>query len=506
MSSSSTGTARRTFPDSMAFQKTWRTYQALLLEGLDLYLDDKRIHLVAAPGSGKTVLGLEIIRRLDQPTLVLAPTITIRDQWIDRLLDCFLPAGNSRPSWVSDDLKKPAPFTVTTYQALDSLCSGKLIKVSEQTIEEEDLAHRHNHEKDDASGNELPEPAIQLPEVLLDAGFRTLVVDEAHHLRAEWWKTLTFVAAHLDDPTIIALTATPPYDVSPSEWQRYQELCGPIDAEVSVPELVLQGDLCPHQDYVYLSIPSEKEQQALSNFRAAVDLFVKRLQGNEAFTTVLLTHPWLAFPKDYAGEILDDPLYLTSMVAYLHSVAAEVPSEALRTLGLSPKHIPSLDLDWLEILLSHCLDNDAHSYSGGAAVFNSLRHELRDLGAIEHRRVRLRSASEHTKLLTASITKLKSIEDIVRLESGAQAAELRCVILSDFIRKSEMPRNRDEPAVFADIGVVPIFETLRCAELSSVRLGVLSGSLVIIPFHPSCCCGRWRRISASVPVTCLSLL
>src|SRR5258708_18195726 len=74
-------TARRTFPESMVFRKIWRTYQALLLDGLDLYLDDKRLHLVAAPGSGKTVLGLEVIRRIDQPTLVLAPTITIRNQW-----------------------------------------------------------------------------------------------------------------------------------------------------------------------------------------------------------------------------------------------------------------------------------------------------------------------------------------------------------------------------------------------------------------------------------------
>src|SRR5215468_8622126 len=118
MSSSSTGTARRTFPDSMAFQKTWRTYQALLLEGLDLYLQDKRFHLVAAPGSGKTVLGLEIIRRLNQATLVLAPTITIRDQWVDRLIELFLPAGTGQPSWVSTELRKPALLTVTTYQAL----------------------------------------------------------------------------------------------------------------------------------------------------------------------------------------------------------------------------------------------------------------------------------------------------------------------------------------------------------------------------------------------------
>jgi superfamily II DNA or RNA helicase len=69
----------------MVFQNAWRTYQARVLEHLDSYLDDKRVHIVAAPGSGKTVLGLEIIRRIDQPTLVLAPTITIRDQWVDRV-------------------------------------------------------------------------------------------------------------------------------------------------------------------------------------------------------------------------------------------------------------------------------------------------------------------------------------------------------------------------------------------------------------------------------------
>ena len=101
----------------MVFQNIWRSYQARVLEHLDSYLDDKRVHQVAAPGSGKTVLGLEIIRRIDQPTLVLAPTITIRDQWVDRLVRLFLPAGRSRPSWISTDLRKPATLTIVTYQA-----------------------------------------------------------------------------------------------------------------------------------------------------------------------------------------------------------------------------------------------------------------------------------------------------------------------------------------------------------------------------------------------------
>jgi hypothetical protein len=89
----------------MTFRKTWRVYQSRLLDHLDGYLQNNRLHLVAAPGSGKTVLGLEVIKRVNRPTLVLAPTITIRDQWVDRLVDLFLPPGSGRPAWVSTELR-----------------------------------------------------------------------------------------------------------------------------------------------------------------------------------------------------------------------------------------------------------------------------------------------------------------------------------------------------------------------------------------------------------------
>jgi superfamily II DNA or RNA helicase len=463
----------------MVFQNTWRSYQARVLEHLDSYLDDKRVHIVAAPGSGKTVLGLEIIRRIDQPTLVLAPTITIRDQWVDRLVGLFLPAGRSRPSWISTELRKPARLTIVTYQALHCLCSGEINKELENISEEEN----HNRAQEHADGDPKDQvgPVVQFPEVLAQAGFRTLAVDEAHHLRAEWWKTLKFVAEHLNKPTIVALTATPPYDVSPFEWQRYEELCGAVDAEVSVPELVLSGDLCPHQDYVCFSVPSEREQRVLSEFRAAVDSFVQRLRSNKGFTAALVTHPWLRSPNDHVEEILDNPQYLSSIVVYLHAVGEEISSEVLHTLGLSRQQIPTLDLDWLEVLLSHCLYAELERSTESEAVFKTLRRELLEIGAVEHRRIKLRNPADHMKLFTTSVTKLKSIQDIVALESGAQGNVLRCVVLTDFIRKAELPKDCGEGALFEDIGVVPIFETLRRAELTNVRLGVLSGSLVIIP-------------------------
>src|SRR5213080_4001624 len=126
MSSVSSEIGRNGFPESMVFQNTWRSYQARVLEHLDSYLDDKRVHIVAAPGSGKTVLGLEIIRRIDQPTLVLAPTITIRDQWVDRLVGLFLPAGRSRPSWRSTTRKRTTTVLRSTPMATQMTISDLL--------------------------------------------------------------------------------------------------------------------------------------------------------------------------------------------------------------------------------------------------------------------------------------------------------------------------------------------------------------------------------------------
>ena len=71
------------------FRHAWRPYQARILQTLDRHLHDDHLHVVAPPGSGKTVLGLEALRRLGRPALVLAPTLTIREQWITRLRDDF---------------------------------------------------------------------------------------------------------------------------------------------------------------------------------------------------------------------------------------------------------------------------------------------------------------------------------------------------------------------------------------------------------------------------------
>jgi len=61
------------YPKHIKFKYSWRKYQQRVLDDLQDHLNDEHLHVVAPPGSGKTVLGLEVAIRLNNPTLILAP-------------------------------------------------------------------------------------------------------------------------------------------------------------------------------------------------------------------------------------------------------------------------------------------------------------------------------------------------------------------------------------------------------------------------------------------------
>jgi hypothetical protein len=67
------------------------------------------------------------------------------------------------------------------------------------------------------------------------------------------------------------------------------------------------------------------------------------------------------------------------------------------------------------------------------------------------------------------------------LETNSLRNDLRLVILTDFIRKDDFQRNEDDIKEIKKIGVVPIFEQIRRARIDGINLGILSGSLVVIP-------------------------
>ncbi|MHC4628036.1 MAG: DEAD/DEAH box helicase family protein, partial [Planctomycetota bacterium] len=135
------------FPNHVKFQKTWRPYQARVLSELKEHLDDGHLHIIAAPGSGKTVLGLEVARRLNRATLIFAPTRAIRDQWVERLITLFLDHDPTAAEWISRDVRVPKFLTVSTYQGLHSAFTGKTRPESDEEDDETSAQADNGHQR-----------------------------------------------------------------------------------------------------------------------------------------------------------------------------------------------------------------------------------------------------------------------------------------------------------------------------------------------------------------------
>ena len=432
----------------MRFCGVWRDYQARVLAEIDDHMDDHRLHVVAAPGAGKTVLGLEIVRRFGRPALIFAPSLAIRDQWRERLTPLFMDELPGEDE-VSRDLKTPKTLTLSTYQSLDSFRRGE-----------------------DLDG---------LIAALKKGGPYTLVFDEAHHLRRAWWECLDRLANELTDARIVSLTATPPYDASFAEWSRYEDLCGPIDLEIGIPELVRNGDLAPHQDQVVLSRPTQDAIDLLARRQRAISELQSDLREDAALLDWLGAHAWLTDPDAHIEDILAAPEMLSSVLVLLGSAQRDLPRPALDLLGVKAKHLPLPSDLWLETLLDGLLHRHKQDFPLDRERRETLEKRLQRHGLIEGGRVRLQHTRSVFKLLASSLEKLKSIIAIAGAEEQALGDALRMVVLSDHIRAGELPRSPEAPFEPAKLGVVPIFESLRRAGRMADRLGVLSGSLVIVP-------------------------
>ena len=69
------------------FKFPFRRYQQQILDSVfKKDTADNRFHIIAPPGSGKTVVGIELIKRLAEPAVVFAPNTTIQLQWKEQCL------------------------------------------------------------------------------------------------------------------------------------------------------------------------------------------------------------------------------------------------------------------------------------------------------------------------------------------------------------------------------------------------------------------------------------
>lgn len=460
------------FPEGINFQYKWRKYQQRVLDGLDEHLADGHLHVIAPPGSGKTILGLEVARRINNATLILTPSIAIRNQWIHRFCEMFLQTEHV-PAWISKDIRKPAFMTVVTYQGLHAACNNLRIAEEDPEIEEEEA----DDETVSASHNQNLQNII---DGLKQQNVKTIVIDEAHHLKNEWCFTLSKVKEAID-PITIGLTATPPYDVSPNEWQRYIELNGPVSVEITVPELVIEGDLCPHQDYVYLSLPTQTEADNISNFRQRMLALFDEIKQDKLLVTAIENHPVWLQPDEHLDWIYTNLSCYSASLIYLNAYGREIPKNHLNIIDDKAVKIPEFDYKWAELLLDFYLYKEKQYFKGFEEHKKNLENKLRRNGAIEKRQICFTQNRQVTGLLSSSINKLESIKQIVDFEYRQLNHDLRMVILTDYIRKEYFTNAGQNNSELNKIGVITIFEKLRRQNNTGIKIGVLTGSLVIIP-------------------------
>ena len=455
--------------NQLSFKGQWRQYQQRVLDKAESFMDDGKIHLVAAPGSGKTTLGIEFIQRFGNPTLILVPTVTIRQQWIDRIKQAFLSDDNLVEQLISQDLKRPKMITVATYQALHSAMNQV---VGDSLIEDTDDESQQEH---------FDFQGFDIRKTFGDQDLGTLCLDECHHLRNEWWKSLEIFRKSFPKIKMISLTATPPYEGEPALWERYISMCGEIDEEITVPELVKEGTLCPHQDYVYFAFPTKEERTQLDQFEKQKLNFLTKLSTDINFSNTIQSSPALS-DQISDDDLLANPKYLSAILIFLRSKNLPFPQ---RFQGLlATKALPTFTLEWFETLLNGVIFQVPNWFGFTEEAFNQLKSDLKANGLIERNQVKLIRNKKQDVLLNQSLGKLNAVRDIFKAEYQSLGNNLRQLVLTDFIRKDFQVHLGDKNAQFTQLGVLSYFESIRSEMIEqswTVPIAVLTGSLVIIP-------------------------
>jgi hypothetical protein len=230
---------------SLAVPGRWRRYQELALRAFerDRAAGRRSTHLVAPPGSGKTLLGMEIVRRLGHRSLVLCPNSAVQAQWLQMAARFGAGADLAAPD-------PDAPIACLTYQSLCQVQDpaaalgnaaerrwaadrARALGVPVEEVEREaatwrdgasrrrarELARiRATLKREIARGEhgrvdlgDLLEPAARRRVATLAGnGTATVVLDECHHLASLWGYVVRAVVSQLGQVHLVALTATRP--------------------------------------------------------------------------------------------------------------------------------------------------------------------------------------------------------------------------------------------------------------------------------------------------------
>ncbi|MDP6010946.1 MAG: DEAD/DEAH box helicase family protein [Candidatus Poseidoniaceae archaeon] len=453
-----------------------------------LKVENKRLHIVAPPGSGKTVLGLyvwaELVRK---PTLVLSPNSAIQAQWAARtsLFDL-----DGKDSYISTNPKSPGLLTSLTYQSVtlpqkggEDLDAAALELWAEKLIAE---GEADDHESAEAWQNDLRErnskyfksrissyrkrareeisregdilatlhkSAKENLRLLKEAGIGLIILDECHHLMHHWGRILSEIREMFDDPYVLGLTATPPEGDSfkAEDVKRYTEFFGPVDYEVPVPALVRDSNLAPYQDLCYFVRPAPHELEYIARVDEEFDELLEELRTPDAEAAdgrVPSLDEWvftaLDERKSPGGKSEDWSRFQSK-----NKVFADDARRFLQTHGIElPAGIPRIailedDQSWTRMsMLRTVLDRYVRhglrrsQSSDDHALSESVVSRLRLLGIQITETGSRPCASPVGRVMAYASAKVDALNEIIAVESEVMGEDIRVVVVTDFEKTS----------------------------------------------------------------------
>lgn len=440
----------------ISYRGSFRDYQRHLLRKLEERLDERKLNIVTPPGSGKVALGLEIVRRIKAPCLVISTTDITRSRWGDCFVSSFLPdeLRGQRGQYVSYDLKNPALLTSVTYETLHAA-------FTKSDVTED--GHRISYADTD------------IIRLLQDCGIRTVLLDEPHHLNSHWMDSLeSFLGVLGGEFHVVTLVHTPPYDLHSDEWERYVSLCGEISEEIHIPELVKGQALCPHQDYVYFNYPTKEESAGILGYRTRVDEAVA-----EAVTLPFMAELGRRLAKMYNRKKTDF-LYnhhegVVGILEMLHEYGYRVDMGMYAHLT-GRKTVSPLTAEAAQHAVNLLLESQTLLRDGEKEQLKTL---FADYRVMEHGYVQLALTPKVRRTLVSSVGKLDSIISITHAEHQKMGDSLREVILTDPMADEELERI----GTYADpqhVSTSSVFDVL-IQRLPVVPVGCLTPSCAILP-------------------------
>lgn len=500
-----------------AFSGTWRRYQAL---GLDAFEADRAAGrpetlIVAPPGSGKTVVGLEIVRRLGVPALVLCPSQTIQRQWAEKqalfgppspdlhvltyqaLCQADDPDGLLHHAAAERWARERAEATGAT--AAEAAAEGEAFAGAAAQRRERELTAIVAGLKRQAAAGKLPDlaaedllaaPALQRLAALHAAGVATVVLDECHHLASLWGALLVPLLAKLAPAHVLGLTATSPSELSAEQAALYGQLLGAIDFTIPTPAVVREGHLAPYQELVQLCTPLGGELDWLAAQHTRFRELLVDLDGDDGPDAPPGLSAWLlarlrerrtgpGAQLSWAEFARRSPRLAESGLRWLNAQGEPPPDGAPR--GEAFRAAPSLD-DWVALLDDYalrCLQPDGRP--AAAARLDALKAALGDLGFAVTRQGIRRAGGDVDRVLLHSAAKPLAMCEALAAEAESRGDGLRALVLTDAERPPRQPEGSPLALSGGGLGLLAAAgaddrtAVLRPAFVSAATVAVLPG-------------------------------